>query len=144
MTDQLIDQRGPIQKSISRIEVERAWADSVGAADWYERCQLWKGGGGIDKRIIDEARENMLLATDYAERLQALYDEQQDDLHAKRVMLVNVNGQQRIAPAWCKHENVVNVMPGSASGEPWDEPEPFAQCLDCGATRGDNGEWVSQ
>ena len=128
-----IDQRGT-NTTISRIEVERAWADSVGAADWYERCQLWKGGGGIDRRIIDEARENMLLSTDYAERLQALYGEQQDNNGHKRLMMLSTPTETRIAPSFCDHEHIVDVM------LPSDPGGSVGGCKGCGAYLTDDGK----
>jgi hypothetical protein len=123
MTTQLFtDQRGTAQHLITRIEVERAWADSVGAADMYER-----NPNGYTRR-------KMLEATDNAERLQAWYDEQQDDLSNKRVMLINVNGDQRLNPAWCKHEHITDIMlPGDPSGSVW-------VCKDCGAYLTDDGQ----
>ena len=61
---------------ITKAEVETAWELQSQAADWYERCTLFRGSDGITQKVIDDACEAMLEATDYAERLQALYDEQ--------------------------------------------------------------------
>jgi len=47
-----------------------------------------------------------------------------------------------VNPDYCPHLNVVTVAPGSPTGKPWDEAEPFAQCLDCGAVLDDNRQWV--
>ena len=52
---------------ISRRQLETAWQLSVIAADWHE------------KQNTDESRENMIEATDYAEKLQTLFDEQYDE-----------------------------------------------------------------
>ena len=129
-------QRGT-DTQITQIEVDRAWADSVGAADWYERCQLWKGGGGVDNRFVAEAKRRMLEATDYAERLQDAYNEQQDEVEGKRVMMTSVNGKVKVDPAWCEHTNVVDIDPDMDS-------EPYAECLDCGAVLDGNREWVTK
>lgn len=49
---------------ITRAEVQQAWRDAIAAADQHEDI------GSM------ASKEAMLEATDYAERLQALYDEQ--------------------------------------------------------------------
>jgi len=115
MTDQLT------QTQITQSDVDRAWADSVGAADLFER------------QPSDYHRRRMLEATDYAERLQDAYNEQLDEAEGKRVMLIDRNGERKVNPAWCKHENAVDVMP-------WDDPggEVWV-CRDCGAYLNDDG-----
>ena len=93
MTDTRPDQRGT-DTQITQHEVDRAWADSVGACDWYERCSTTRG---VDKRTIAEAKRRMLETTEYAEKLQNLYNEQRDELEGKRVAMINVNGEAVIA-----------------------------------------------
>ena len=113
-------QRGT-ETQITQSDVDRAWADSVGAADMFER------------NPSDYHRRRMLEATDYAERLQDLYNEQQDEVEGKRVMMLSVNGQVKMNPAWCKHEHIVDIMVGDdPGGEVW-------VCRDCGAYLNDDG-----
>ena len=116
-------QRGT-DTQITQSDVDRAWADSVGAADMFDR-----NPNGYTRR-------RMLEATDYAERLQDLYNEQQDEAEAqpaKRVMMTSINGQVKMNPAWCKHEHIVDVMVGDdPGGEVW-------VCRDCGAYLDDDG-----
>ena len=118
-----IAQRGT-DTQITQTEVDRAWADSVGAADIYER-----NPNGYTKR-------RMLEATDYAERLQDAYNEQLDELEArqaKRVMMTSINGQVKLNPDWCKHEHIVDIMVGDdPGGSVW-------VCRDCGAYLNDDG-----
>ena len=120
------------QSQITLYEVETAWADSVGAADWYERCSTTRG---VDKRTIAEAKRRMLETADYAEKLQDLYNEQQTELEHKRVMMTSVNGRVQLNPAWCKHgDTVLNTSGGHhfSAGEVWDDIHEEVYCLDCG------------
>lgn len=65
MTAQLIDQRGNTeQTTITRHDVDEAWRLVVIAADRHEDIGTMA------------TKEDMLEAVEYAERLQALYDEQ--------------------------------------------------------------------
>jgi hypothetical protein len=135
-----IDQRGTA-KLISQFDVDRAWADSVGAADFYERCSLFKGGGGITQKQVDDAKRRMLESVEYAEKLQDLYNEQQDELEAqqaetKRVMMVSTPTRTQINPAWCKHENTVASVTGNhrfVNGDVDDDIHEEVYCLDCGS-----------
>ena len=52
---------------VTRAQLELAWADSIAAADWYERV------------CTDESRQRMVEATAKAERLQAEYDRQYEE-----------------------------------------------------------------
>jgi hypothetical protein len=61
---------------ITLTEVERAWADSVGAADYYERTTLLHDQGGCDWSQVERAMENMQDTTMHAQRLQERYNEQ--------------------------------------------------------------------
>ena len=132
-----IAQRGT-DTQITQSEVDRAWADSVGAADLYERCSVDRimTGGGVSRKAVDDARRRMLEATDYAERLQDAYNEQLDELEArqaKRVMMTSINGQVKLNPDWCKHEHIVDIMVGDdPGGSVW-------VCRDCGAYLNDDG-----
>ena len=115
------DQRGT-HHLISRIEVERAWADRVGAADMYERRQSPRN------------RELMLEAADYAERLQDAYNEQQAEVEGKRVMMVSTPSYTKFNPAWCKHGSVTDIMlPNDPGGSVW-------VCKDCGAHLTEDGQ----
>ena len=144
------DQRGT-DTLITQHEVDRAWADSVGTCDMFER------------NPSDYTRRRMLEATEYAEKLQNLYYEQQDELEAqqvteylaahkdpeavadlnaqtidegKRVMMTSVNGQVKVDPAWCKHSDTQWVTSGgyfTTQGEADDDVLERLICKDCGA-----------
>ena len=64
MTAQLIDQRGNTETTITRHDVDEAWRLVVIAADRHEDIGTMA------------TKEDMLEAVEYAERLQAIYDEQ--------------------------------------------------------------------
>lgn len=120
------DQRGTDEKSITLHDVERAWADSVGATDMFERKQS------------PANRQRMLELCDYAERLQELYNHQWEDHQAylaqkrKWVVLVDNGHERTIDSDFCPHLNTM-----------WQktEDECFLQCLDCGFVERDDGSW---
>ena len=64
----------------------------------------------------------------------------------KRIMAIGRKtptfDQLIVDPDFCPHMNVVDIHPDSPTGFPWDEPEPYAQCLDCGSVLNDSREWV--
>jgi hypothetical protein len=62
----------------------------------------------------------------------------------RRVPMISVNGKVKVNPELCKHENVVNIHEGheyTILGERDDNMTSYAQCLDCGAVKRDDGAW---
>ena len=119
---------------ITRQEVDQAWRESTIAADLYHDHQ-------------SEANfKNMMRAGDIAEDLQRQYNKQYDRMNEKpkRIVAVQTFDKLIVDPDFCPHLNVVDVHPDSPTGEPWDEPEPFAQCQDCGSVLNDKREWVAK
>jgi hypothetical protein len=78
----------------------------------------------VDKRTIAEAKRRMLEATEYAEKLQDLYNEQRDELVGKRIVMVSRNGEAVIDSDFCAHLRVDD-----------------GHCLDCGMFWRDDGTW---
>lgn len=53
-------------------------------------------------------------------------------------------GVLRVDPKFCPHEHTVFIRAGgfyTISGEADDNCESYAQCLDCGAVKRDDGTW---
>jgi hypothetical protein len=62
----------------------------------------------------------------------------------RRILMISVNGKVKVNPKLCKHENVVNIHEGheyTILGERDDNMASYAQCLDCGAVKRDDGTW---
>ena len=62
----------------------------------------------------------------------------------RRVLMISVNGRVKIDPAFCDHHNAVNIHEGheyTVCGERDDNMVSYAQCLDCGAVKRDDGTW---
>ena len=53
--------------SVTKAQLEIAWADVIAAADWHEKV------------YTDESRDRMEYATQRAEQLQAEYDRQYEE-----------------------------------------------------------------
>ena len=102
---------------VTQKQVDRAWADSVGAADMYERF------------TSQHNRENMINMTDRAEKLQQIFDEQ-----GTKHMVLAYNGETlKIDPLFCDHRNALHFI--EVDGDRW-------ECPDCGATLDENWEVV--
>jgi len=62
----------------------------------------------------------------------------------KRVMMISVTGRVKIAPEFCDHSNAVTIHEGheyTIYGERDDNIRCYAQCLDCGWVKRDDGTW---
>jgi hypothetical protein len=121
---------------ITLTEVERAWADSVGAADYYERTTLLHDQGGCDWSQVERALENMQDTTRHAQRLQERYNEQYEAQYAdKRVVLAFDGKTTKIDPSFCDHKNAIHYI--EPDGDYW-------VCSDCGAWLDEHGDIFRQ
>jgi len=91
------------------------------------------------KRTPEQERDWEAEAQDKADT----YFEQQaiEADRRKRVMMVNVNGEQRIDPEYCPHKNTVLNTSGGwhfSAGDVWDDIHEEVYCRDCGTTLEDD------
>ena len=132
------------EQPINPLEVQRAWKEQIKACDWYESQAL---RDQPNEDVCERAHEAMIEATEYADQLQQLYNDQCN----RRVYNADLTwfivprcAEAKIKNSWYQVEVIktvgvgspgaipsswfvqVRALPIQVDGKDW-QPRPFSQ-----------------